>query len=164
MRKKIALIGLVIFIVGIVMLAVGALEVQGALHQGTAYTQYSTGKYVSSEINLTSNATLTLTSAPSNMGVVSAADMPTVTNSTLSSVELKPLTTALGSESFLLPSGSYYVVYFGNSAPSTHYTYLYVHTITPFALLTSSGLFIAIAGGIVGIVGVVLKQKKQQPA
>lgn len=162
MRKNIALIGLVIFIVGIVMLAVGTFELQSAMHQGNSYTLNSTGKYVSVEINLTGNATLTIVSAPSRMGVVSAANMPTVTNSTLSSVELKPLATALGSQTFLLQSGSYYIVYFGSSAPSTHYTYLYVQASRGLAYLTSGGLFIAIAGGIVGIVGVVLK-KKQQP-
>lgn len=163
MRKKIALIGLVIFIVGIVMLAAGTLELEGAMHHGNSYSFYSTGKYVSAEINLTSSATLTIVSTPSTMGVVKAADMPSVTNSTLSSLELKPLATALGSQAFLLPSGSYYIVYFGTSAPSTLYSYLYTHISRTFALLTSAGLFIAIAGGIVGIVGVVLK-KKQQPA
>lgn len=164
MNKKIALIGLAVFIVGIVLLAVGTYEIQADTHTSGAYTQYTAGKYISSELVLDQNTTLTIVNVPASMGVVRSAVMPSVTNSTLGSVEIKPLATALGAQVFELPAGSYYVVYFGNSTPTAHYSYIYHSTVTVYALITSSGLFVAIAGGIVGIVGVVLRSKpKQQP-
>lgn len=162
MNKKIALVGVVILVIGIALLAVGTLELQANTHHSNTYTLYSSGKYVSDEINVTSNATLTITNAPATMGLVTAANMPSVTNSTLSTVEIQPLATALGAHAYQIPKGNYYVVYFGNAAPSNQYTYLYTSAVTTYGIPTSVGLFVAIAGGIVAIVGVVLK-KKQQP-
>ncbi len=163
MRKKIALIGLVIFVVGIILFAAGTIAITSNTHRGSTYTLYSSGKYVSSEIQLTQAATLTISKAPSSMGIVTAADLPSVTNSTLSTVALQPQATALGAQVYSLPSGNYYIVYFGNSPPATSYIYLYTSSVTGYGLMTSLGLFVAIAGGIVGIVGVVMK-KKQLPA
>ncbi len=164
MNKKIALIGLVVFIIGIALLAAGSYETLSNTHTAATYTQYSAGKYISNELVLDQNATLTIVNSAPSMGVVRSAVMPSVTNSTLASVSVKPFATALGAQVYELPAGSYYVVYFGNSTPTAHYSYVYSSTVRLFGLLTSSGLFIAIAGGIVGIVGVVLKSKpKQQP-
>ncbi len=160
MRKRIALVGLVILIVGIVLLAVGVSEVASNTFHSKVYTQYSAGKYVSSELNFKQNATVVITKFQTTMGLVRSADMPSVTNSTLGSIRITPLTTTLGSEVFQVPSGSYYVVYFGNATPASIYTYVYTSAATTYGLMTSGGLLLAIAGGIVGIVGVVLKSKQ----
>lgn len=163
MNKKIALIGLIILVVGIVMLVAGSLAIAANSHHSRAYTQYSTGKYISTEITLQQNTTLTIANAMSGMGVVTAADMPTVTSSTLSSVGIQPLASAAGAHVYQLQPGSYYVVYFGSASPSSLYSYVYTSTALSYGLFTTGGIFLAIAGGIVGIIGVVIKPRQQRP-
>lgn len=163
MNRKIALIGLVIFIAGIAILATGVGVIAASTHHSNVYTTYSAGKYIGAELNFRENTTLTISNAPSGMGLVRSADMPSVTSGSLNSVEIKPLTNAAGALVYQVPAGSYYVVYFGSSSPGAVYTYLYTGTVFSYGLLTGGGILLAITGAIVGIIGVVLHPRQNYP-
>lgn len=159
MRRKLALTGLVVFVVGVVVLIVGVLGTEGALHPVSGFHQLAPGEYVSQELNLTASATVTLRNPPTTMGLVTAQNLSVVNSTNLATTGVRALGTTSGTVAYLVSAGSYYVVYFGTSAPSTLVIYLYTGQAAAYGLATLAGLAMAVAGGIVGLVGVFTRPK-----
>ena len=159
MNRRVALIGLVVFIAGIALLGVGAYGVESSLHTVGAFTLLSPGEYVTPKIHLTSEATVTLRSAPSSMGLVTAANLSLVNATNLASMEVPITTSSSGTSAYVVPAGDYYVVAFASSAPGTTVQYLYTSEVAGYGIATLLGLILALGGGITGLVGLVRKRK-----
>lgn len=159
MIRKLALIGLVVLVVGVVLLLVGATETAGAVHHLEGFHDVSPGMYASAELNLTAAATITLQHPPSGMGVVTGANLSVVNATNLGSVGLTPIGSSSGAVSYLVDAGSYYVVYFGSSAPSTSVIWLYTSQAALYGIATLVGLVSAAVGGVVALIGAIKKPK-----
>ncbi|MGI0071965.1 MAG: hypothetical protein ACRECT_07895 [Thermoplasmata archaeon] len=159
MRRKLAAIGLVLFLVGIALLFAGVYATKGALHPVNDFTLRSPGEYVSPELNLTQAATVTIEKAPSREGLVTAQNLSIVNATNLGTEGVPATVTTSGTVAYSVSAGSYYVVSFGNSAPTTTVDYLYTNTVALYGLATLAGLALAVAGGVVGLIGAFRKPK-----
>ncbi len=159
MNRRLALIGLVVFIAGIALLGVGTYGVESSLHSVGSFTLLSPGEYVTPKIHLTSDATVTLRNPSSSMGIVTAANLSLVNATNLASMEVPLTTSSSGTSAYVVSAGDYYVVAFTSSAPSTTVQYLYTSEVAGYGIATLLGLILAIAGGITGLVGLVRKPK-----
>ncbi|MEM0156346.1 MAG: hypothetical protein QW597_07100 [Thermoplasmataceae archaeon] len=165
MRKKIALIGLAIFVVGIVLVGVSLAGTFSLTHTNGTVNIVTTGEWDSGEINVSSGGLLTVTtSASTNYGLVKAADLSSVSPTTLSSIAVKSNTSTSAASHQILTyqglNGSYYFVVFASSTPSILIAYItdFSQEIV-YALILLPGGAMAVIGFIVGIVGVILKKK-----
>jgi hypothetical protein len=165
MRKKIALIGLVIFLVGIVLAGVSLAGTYSLTHTSGTVNAVTSGEWDSGEINVTSGGLLTVTtSVSSNYGLVKAADISSVSATTLGSYALSSNTSTSAASHQILTyqdlNGSYYFVVFSSFSPSILIAYItdFSQEVV-YALMLLPGGAMAVIGFIVGIVGVILKRK-----
>lgn len=168
MRKKIAIIGLIMLVVGIAMFAISTFGVLHSTTVGTAMTQQSSGIWASSEINISSGYQLTLITHTSSFGVVPASDLSSVTSSNLTSLSISwtaQTNTSVGTVTTYSPaSGSYYLVVLSSSMPSATYsTATSLTAIAVYGILDVVGIIVGIIGFIVLIVGLILKRKDVGP-
>jgi hypothetical protein len=164
MNRRLVWIGVILVVIGAAALGVGAYEVRAAATVTSIYSAYGSGEWVSDEINVSAASTITLAHPPSSMGVVTAADLPSVTAGNLNSTGIAPTSSAAGSAVYSVPSGSYYVVYFGATDPGTKITYVATASGELWGGITLLGIALLIAGGIVAIVGVLKKPKQPKAA
>jgi hypothetical protein len=159
MLKKIALIGLVILLLGVVLFAAGTYEAKAELHTLSTYAPYGSGEFISPEINLTQSAAVTISHPPANLGLVTAANLSSVTSANFATETIAPAATSGGNLVYTVSAGSYYVVYFGSTAPTTQVSYLYLASAEIWGLAVLAGLAMLIAGGITALVGAIKKPK-----
>lgn len=166
MRKGVALTGLVLLIIGIVAIGVSFGSGFGIPKTSTVVNKMSPGEWDSNPINITSNEALAVvTSASGSYGLVKASDLATVNALNIGSLSIKQNSTATVHSHLELTyryhSGIYYFVVFSSVAPSITVAYRAVtsHSVSGALLLFIGGLLI-LAGIIVGIVGLVLRRKR----
>ena len=169
MRKKIAIIGVVLLIVGVAFFAIATEGILSTTTASTQMLQQNTGEWASSEINISSGYQLTMITNNTSFGVVPASDLSSVTNSNLQSLGISPKSetnqTSLGVVSTFSPAaGSYYIIVFDKTMPSVTYTTATsLGSIVLYGILELVGIIVGIAGFIVLIVGLILKKKNTNP-
>lgn len=169
MRKKIAIIGVVLLIVG-VALYVGATEgLMTTTIVNTKMVQTSTGEWTSLELNTSSGSQLSLVTENSSYALVPSNDMSKINSGNVQNYAVSPkseLSTSLGLVSTFSPSaGSYYVVVFSKTTPSVKYTLLKsLADAAVYGLLVLAGMVLSIVGVIVLIVGLILRNKGMNEA
>lgn len=164
MRKKIAIAGAIVLIVGIAIFGVSLQQTFANTTVGTQMSQHSNGEWASNEINISSGNKLTLITNASDFGVIPAKDLSSLTSGNLNSYELTPTgntSTSSGSVYVYSPnSGSYYIVAFAGSSPSVTYTTASsLGAVAAYGIFLIVGVILGFAGFIVLIVGLVLKRK-----
>lgn len=166
MRKRIALVGLVIFVVGVILAGVSLAGTYSLTHTSRTVNEVSTGEWDSGEINVSSGGFLTVTTtATGNYGLVKASDLPSVNSAAnLSSLSVTSNSSTSAASHQILTyhniNGSYYFVVFSSSSPSILIAYITdFSSEVVYALLLVPGGALAFIGFIVGIIGVILKKK-----
>ncbi|SMD31018.1 hypothetical protein [Picrophilus oshimae] len=165
MRKKIAIIGVVILIIGIAVFATGSYEGTHLLHRSVS--EIRTGEYKTDNITLKSGDILAVTSPPSVYGLIPLNDIKIVNSTNINKYSLKPLVSSSTAVEYLVNStnsGSYAFVMF-TSAVSSTFTYEYgaFSTIEVIGVLALFGIIIGVIGFIILIAGLILKPKQREP-
>ena len=163
MRKKIVLIGLIIFIVGIAMAAGGDYLVGHYTVTGTAIEQISAGMY-GHEINISAPSLLTVDSTFSSVYLVSSANLTGLNASNVASRSISPLTTtSVSSEHVwaydLTAAGSYYIIAFNSSAPTITYSYIPL-SYSYISVVMLIGIVLIIVGIIIAVIGLILRERQ----
>ena len=167
MRKKILIIGLILLVVGIVMAGASAVEaahsasgsISGA---STAMFPDSNGGYHSQALNVSSGEEVIVV-ANQQAYLIPSEDLGTATQETVTGYAVAPSSSAGNTSTYSNIPGSYYIVTFGSSPPSVDYAVVsggLGHLIL-IGLLVLVGVFLAIAGIIIAIIGAVLKPKNK---
>ena len=160
MRTRTVIIGVVVFIIGIALLAVGALGALNTLTISTNFTQPHPGEYVSAEIVLNSSSGVAVSSPAAVGGIIPAQDLSLVNSSNIDTYAVPISASGAGSDTYKGLVGDYYYVAFASTQPGT------TIVATPlssgaigFGLLVLLGLVCIVAGIVVAIVGVLQKRK-----
>lgn len=165
MRKKIALIGLVIFVIGVVLIASFFVTGFSLPKAVKTVSEVSAGEWDSGLIQATPNGTLAvIATSSSNYGLIPASDLSQVTSSNLASLAIKPLTsTSIESHlalTYMNLSGLYYFVVYSSSTPAITVTFISNTDLgAAHGLLILAGGFLSLIGIIVGVVGLVMRKK-----
>ncbi len=164
MRKKMAIVGAVILIAGVVMFFSVSAEILGSTTVGNSLSKAGNGEWETPELNVTFGGEVTVISNSSDVALVPASDISTLTSSNIMNYSISPKSganTSAGSVSvYTPPAGSYYFVSFSKSSPSITYTVLNsAGTAIVYGLLEIAAVIMGIGGLIVLIVGVILKEK-----
>ncbi len=163
MRKKIAVIGLVILIVGIAMAAGGYYETSTvALHTTVKTDPYNKTISMTDNITVSSGYEVIIISNYTHEGLIKASDLKNADNITnLEHYEIKPTTHTSDDRVYTdLPAGTYVFIASSTSTPSISYEYASLTTIEIGGSLLVIGAIAAFVGFIVLIVGLVLKKKE----
>ncbi|OWP57444.1 MAG: hypothetical protein B2I17_00590 [Thermoplasmatales archaeon B_DKE] len=165
MRKKIALIGVIVLVIGVVLVAAGLAGTLSMTKTYTHSTEISSTEWTTSEINMTSGGLLTVTGATgSDTGLVTSADLSSVNSSNIASYAVAPNNTVHGTVTFEGLSGHYYYVVFSSSSPSISAVYINnIGNEVVYAAMLVPGGVLAFIGFVVAIIGVILKKKPQGP-
>ena len=167
MRKNILIIGLILLVIGIVMAGVSAAEAghsaSGSI-TGASNTMFldSNGGYHSQLLNVSSGEEVIVV-ANQHAYLIPAEDLGTAAQGTVASYAVAASSSAGNTSTYSNIPGSYYIVTFGSSAPSVDYAVVsggLSHLILT-GLLVLVGVFLAIAGIIIAIIGAVLKPKNR---
>ena len=167
MRKNILIIGLILLVVGIVMAGASAVEAahsaSGSI-SGASTTMFSdsNGGYHSQLLNVSSGEEVIVV-ANQKAYLIPSEDLGTATQTTVAGYAVVPSSSAGNTSTYSNIPGSYYIVTFGSSAPSVDYAVVsggLSHLILT-GLLVLIGVFLAIAGIIIAIIGAVLKPKNR---
>ncbi|PYB68919.1 hypothetical protein DMB44_01320 [Thermoplasma sp. Kam2015] len=165
MRKKILLIGLIIFIIGIAMTAGGDYLVGHYTVTSTVMMQSKVGMSYY-EITIFAPSLLTVDSTFSPLYLVSSANLTGLNASNVASRSISPLTTtSVSSEHVwaydLTAAGSYYIVAFNSSAAAITWSYIPLGY-TYLSVVMLIGIVLIIVGIIIAVIGLILR-KKQVP-
>ncbi len=160
MRKKIAIIGIILLVIGVAMLAVGVYGASGSITTISTFNQPNTGEYVSTQFAADSSETLVVSSPSSIGGLVPAQDVNTVSSTNINSYAASYNATAGGTEVYYGLSGTYCYVAFSSTSPNSTIIILNTAVATEYGVLAIGGIAFAIIGIIIAIVGAVLKVKK----
>ncbi len=166
MRKKIAVIGLVILIVGIAMAAGGYYETTSVLSHDlhTTVKAYNTtdNEYITGNMSISSGYELIVISNYTHEGLIKSSDLSKVNNNTtLAHYVITPTTSAADDHVYTgLAAGTYLFVAFNTSTPVIGYEYAPLTTIELGGALLIIGAIAAFIGFIVLIVGLVLRKKE----
>ncbi len=145
MNKAVAVLFAVLLIGGLFMIVYGTHEAS-SLTKGSEYFHYNgNGEYVSSPLQM--NTTYVLSVLGAGAYLVSASNLGSVNASNAYGMSLLPSTTlnlTNNTESIYrdVPSGSYYLVYFGNSQPYILYS---IQTAPGLANVLSTLIVVGIA-------------------
>lgn len=160
MNRPTVLVGGVVIILGVVLIAVGAVGVLRGLTVITTFSEPQSGEYVSAELMLNSTSGVAVSSAAANGGLIAAQDLNLVNSTNIGQYALAPKSSVAGTATYTGLSGNYYYVAFASSQPSSRI----VATPLQGGTLGSSPLilggFVAfIAGIVVVVVGVRRKSR-----
>lgn len=166
MRKKIALIGVAVLVIGAVLFVVGLAELNANVATGTTMKQTATGEWTSTEFNLTSGNVLTVITNNTSFAVVSASHLSSVNATNYGHYSLNnngQINRSVGYvSSYTDDNGHYYLVIFSQHQPSVAYA---VDTsqsaAVTYGLFEAVGVILIIAGVIVAAVGALLKNRKK---
>jgi hypothetical protein len=165
MRKRTVIIGLIILVIGIALVAGGAVGLKGTTSTISTFTQPQTGEYVSSEVVLNSTAVVVVRPSSSTGGLVPAQALSDVNSTSLATYARPASSTAGGSATYAGVQGDYYYVIFTSSQPATKIVIAgdLAKTIESGILVLLGGILF-IAGLIVTIIGAIRKgNKPKQP-
>ncbi len=145
MNRAVALLFAVILVAGLFMIVYGTHEAS-SLTRGSEYFRYNgNGEYISSDLQL--NTTYVLSVLGAGVYLVNASDLPSVnaTNAYIMSIAPSSTLNLTNNTEYIyrdVPSGSYNLVYFGNSQPFVLYS---VQTDPGLANLLSTLIVVGIA-------------------
>jgi len=165
MRKRTVIIGLIILVIGIAFVAGGIASLKGTTSTVSTFTQTQTGEYVSSELVLSSAATVVVRPSSSTGGLIPAQDLSDVNSGNLATYALSTKSTAGGSATYVGIQGDYYYVIFTSSQPTTNIVIAadLIKTIESGVLVLLGGVLFLV-GLIVTIIGLIRKSNKpKQP-
>jgi hypothetical protein len=158
MNRPIVGIGAVVLIIGVVLIAVGAVGVIRGLTVITTFSEPQSGEYVSTELVLNATSDIAVTSAASNSGLIPAQDLNLISSTNIGQYAVTTHSSAAGTLTYTNLTGNYYYVAFASSQPSSKVVATPVHGGTmgsnPLAL---SGFL----GVIIGIIVIVIGARKK---
>ena len=153
-------IGGVVIIVGVVLIAVGAVGVLRGLTVINSFSNPQSGEYVSAELMLNVTSGAAVTSAPSNGGLIPAMDLSLVTSTNIGQYAISPHSSVGGTVTYTNLNGDYYYVVFASSQPSSKIVVTPLHGGTVGSSPLVLGGFVAvIAGIVVAVLGVRKKSR-----
>jgi hypothetical protein len=160
MNKPTVVIGGVVLIVGVVLIAVGAVGVLRGLTVITTFSEPQSGEYVSTELVLNTTSGVAVTSAATNGGLIAAQDLNLVSSTNFGQYAVAPHSNVAGAVTYTDLMGDYYYVAFASSQPSSKIvaTPLNGGTLGSSPLVLG-GLLVAIIGIVVAVVGVRRKSR-----
>lgn len=165
MRKFILILGLSVLVIGLV-LAASIPEVEKPyIKTYTNFEPLAAGKYVSFEINI--SAETEISTLGSGAYLVTASSVGIVTESNIMHYNL-PMTLNLTvngvpTHSYVVQTGSYYVVYFGSDSASVSYTIInHYSLVSLLGTMYVVGLGLILAGIVLTGLGAILKPKSKQ--
>lgn len=161
MNTRTVMIGVVILVVGVALIAVGAL---GALQNTKIITTFSeshTGEYVSTELVLNTTSVVAVSSAAAVGGIIPAQDLNFANSTNISQYEISYSTSVGGTQTYRQLQGDYYYVAFSSSQPSTRIVVASSHSgALGFGALVLVGFVCIIAGIVVSVIGLRKKSNK----
>ena len=119
MNKPTVVIGGVVLIIGVVLIAVGAVGVLRGLTVVTTFSEPHSGEYVSTELVLNSTSGVAVTSSAANGGLISAQNLNLVNSTNISQYALAPHSNVAGTVTYTNLMGDYYYVAFASSQPGS---------------------------------------------
>ncbi len=143
-------IGVAVLIVGVVLVAVGAVGVLRGLTIVTTFSEPHSGEYVSSEVVLNATSAVAVTSAASNGGLIPAQDLNLVNSINLGQYALTPHSNVVGTVTYTNLTGGYYYVAFASSQPSSKIV------VTPLNGGTLGSSPLVLGGFVAFIIGVIV--------
>ena len=173
MRKRLLQIGLLIFVIGVVLSAVGFFEGDALIHSNSQFSQLQASNvYGSLPIQVNASNVITLMGTPGTYYLVNSsvfenyANVPSANQTALQKYQISATETENIAGTFeeifdSLPSGTYYVVSFGK--PTLSYsieTSLLQAAIFGFLLII--GIVMVVAGFIIILVAIVRKPKQPE--
>ncbi|MGI0090158.1 MAG: hypothetical protein ACREBS_00470 [Nitrososphaerales archaeon] len=163
MNKPIVITGAVVLIIGVVLIAAGAVGVLRGLTTITTFSEPQSGEYVSTELMLNVTSGVAVTSAPANGGLIPAQDLNLVNSSNIGQYALAPHSNVAGTLTYSNVAGDYYYVAFASSQPSSKIVATPLHGGTlGSSLLVLGGFGAVIIGIAVIVVGVLMKRKPKK--
>jgi len=161
MNKPIVIVGGVVLIIGVVLIAVGAVGILRGLTVITTFSEPQSGEYISSElmINVTSGAAVT--HAAANGGLIPAQDLNLVNSTNIGQYALTPKLNVAGTQTYTNLTEDYYYVAFASSQPSSKIVATPLHGGTVGSSPLVLGGFLAVIVGIVVIVVGALKKSNR---
>ena len=166
MRKKIALIGLVVLIIGIAIVAGGYYETISVLshdeHTAVRSDPSNKTEYTTNNMTISSGYELIVTANYTHEGLIKASDLSKVNNNTtLAHYAINSTAPVSGGMIYTgLAAGTYVFVAFNSSTPTIGYVYAPSTTIELGGSLIAVGAIAAFTGFIMLIVGLILKKKE----
>jgi hypothetical protein len=118
-NRPIVVIGGVVLIIGVVLIAVGAVGVLRGLTVVTTFSEPQSGEYVSTELVLNSTSGVAVTSSAANGGLIPAQDLNLVNSTNVGQYALTPHSSVAGTVTYTNLTGDYYYVAFASSQPSS---------------------------------------------
>jgi hypothetical protein len=159
MNRPIVGIGAVVLVIGVVLIAVGAVGVLRGLTIVTTFSEPQSGEYVSTELVLNSTSGMAITSAAANGGLIPAQDVNLVSSTNIGQYALTPHSSTGGTLTYTnLAAGDYNYVAFASSQPSSRIVATPLHGGTMGSNPLVLGGFLAF---IIGIVVIVLGARKK---
>ncbi|MDG6908640.1 MAG: hypothetical protein JRN20_22970 [Nitrososphaerota archaeon] len=160
MNKPTVVIGGVVLIIGVVLIAVGAVGVLHGLTIVTTFSEPQSGEYVSTELLLNSTSGVAVTSAAAVGGLIQAQDLNLINSANIGQYALTPHSDVAGTQTYINLTGSYYYVAFASSQPSSKIVATPLHGGTVASSpLVLGGFLIVIIGIVVIVIGVRKKSR-----
>ncbi len=158
MNKPTVVVGAIVLIIGVVLIAVGAVGVLRGLTIITTFGEPQSGEYVSTELMLNSTSGIAVTSAAANGGLIPAQDLSMVNSTNVGQYALTPHSNVAGTVTYTNIMGDYYYVAFASSQPSSKIVATPLHGGTLGSNPLVLGGFIVI---VIGVVVIVLGVRKK---
>lgn len=163
MNKSIVAVGGIVLILGVAIIAVGAVGVLRGLTVINTFNQPQSGEYVSAELVLNATSGVAVTSAPANSGLISSQDLNLVNSTNIGQYALTPHSSAAGTLTYTnLVAGNYYFVAFVSSQPTSKIVATPLHGGTAGSSPLVLGGLVAVIAGIVVIVVGARKKSRQE--
>jgi uncharacterized membrane protein YidH (DUF202 family) len=152
--------GVIILVIGIALLAVGALGALGSISIKTGFSQPHTGEYVSAEVVLNATSDVVVASPASVGGLVHAQDLSLVNSTNISTYAIPVNSTGAGDAVYRSLLGAYYYVAFASAQPSSTIVATPLNSsAVRFGVVALLGIVLLIVGIIVAIVGALRKKR-----
>lgn len=155
MNRPMVITGSVVLIIGVVLIAVGAVGVLRGLTVINTFSEPHSGEYVSTELILNGTADAAVTSAAASGGLIPAQDLNIVNSSNIAQYAIATHSSVGGTVTYTNLTGDYYYVAFASSQPSSKLVATPVHGGTMGSNpLVLGGLVVLFIGIIVIVLGV----------
>lgn len=163
MNKSFVAVGAIVLILGVVIIAVGAVGVLRGLTVINTFSQPQSGEYVSAELVLNTTSGVAVTSAPANGGLIPSQDLSLVNSTNIGQYAVTPHSSVAGTLTYTnLIAGNYYFVTFASSQPNSKIVATPLHGGTVGSSpLVLGGLVAVVAGIVVMVVGARKKSRQQ---
>ncbi len=163
MNKPTVVIGTIVLIVGVVLIAVGAVGVLRGLTVITTFSEPQSGEYVSTELTLNVTSGVAVTHAAAKGGLVPAQDLNLVNSTDIAQYALSPHSNVAGTLTFTNLTGDYYYVAFASSQPSSKVVASPLHGGTlASSPLVLGGFLVVIIGVVVIVLGARMKSSSKR--